>query len=130
MADTVRINEMQDTLTRLADQVARLTTDLSSLWPNVTGLLADEDGPHQAYLGGTGTAVRASCFVDAQDENSRRMKELEEANQNLEATVAMIAETLNEQQVNQQKQAESMNSPKSDFDATSNRASMNPDRRG
>ncbi len=62
MADVVRINEMQDTSTRLAGQVKRLMTDRRSVYPTVAGLAADEGGPHQAYLGGTVRAVRASII--------------------------------------------------------------------
>ena len=67
MADVVRINEMQYTLTRLAGQVTRLITDVCSLWPNVAGLVADEGGSHQAYLCGTGPSVRSSVLDGMQD---------------------------------------------------------------
>ena len=61
MAEVVRINEMLDTLTRLADQVTRLTVDVRSLWPSVATLVggdpgatsqnAEDAGSHGAYMG-------------------------------------------------------------------------------
>ena len=88
------IEEMQSTITRLADQVTRLTTDLASLGPNVAGLLAEEDGPYHAYLGATGPAVRASFFEHALDVDKRRMKELDDTNKSLETQLVSLTDSV------------------------------------
>ena len=90
----MNIIEMQATIARLADQVTRLTTDLSSLWPNVAGLLAVEDGPWHAYLGATGPAVRASSFEHALDVDRRRMKELEDTNKSLATQLVSLTDSV------------------------------------
>ena len=144
MADVVHINEMLDMLTRLADQVTRLTGDVRSLWPSVATLVggdpsatshdAEEAGSHSAYLGGTGPAVRASIIDGLQDMYNSRIKELEESNQNIEAAVAMVVETNKEQQVkyeeNQKMLEEEMRNLKSTADASFNRASGGFDSKG
>ena len=109
MADVIRINEMLDTLTRLADQVTRLTGDVRSLWSSVATLVggdpsatshdAEEAGSHIVYLSGTGPAVRSSIIDDLQDMYNSRIIELEESNHNIEPSVAMVVETNKEQQV-------------------------------
>ena len=139
MAEVVRINDMLDTLTTLADQVTRLTVDVRSLWPSAATLVGGDPGatsqysedtsPHGAYMGGTGPAVRASIIDDLQDTYNSRFKELEESNQNLEAAVAMVTENMNEQE-NQKKLEEQVNSLKSTVDASSNRASSGFDSKG
>ncbi len=73
-------------------------------------------------------------FDNTLSADRRFMNELEETNQHQEAAVAMIAATLNEQQEDQHKQTllkhEKANNLRSDLDATSNRASANPDSNG
>ena len=108
---------------RLADQATRLTTD-------VAGLLAGEEGPYHSYLGDTGPAVRANFFERGLDSDRHRMDAQEGEIHNLEATFAFMTETLEVQEVNLQKQAEEVQSLTSDLDATSNRASTQPDRKG
>ena len=100
MAEVLRIDAMLDTLTRLVDEVGRLATDVSRLWPitQMASLAVAETGEHHAYLSGTGPAVRASIMDDLQDNYNNRFQELEEANHNLQAAVSEAAGTLSEQQ--------------------------------
>ena len=87
MAEVFDADELQPTMRRLADQVTRLTTDVSSLWLN------EEDGPYHACLGATGFAVRASFFENAMGADSRRMDIQDETIQHLSATNAIMAYT-------------------------------------
>lgn len=121
---------LEDNLGRLADQVSRLTMDMAGLWPNVVGFLAEGEAPYHAYLGATGPAVRAVFFESALDADRSRIDELDESKLNIETSIALMPETLHQQQVTQQKQVEYMHSLKSELDASANRASMQPDRKG
>ena len=76
MAEVLRIDAMQDTLTRLVDEVGRPATYVSRLWPitQMASLAVAETGEHQTYLSGTGPAVRASIMDDLQDNYNSRFQ--------------------------------------------------------
>ena len=82
------------------------------------------------YLSGTGPAVRASTLDDMLETYNSSFKELEEANQNMEAAIAEAVGTLNEQRVKITKLEDKVKGLKSAIDAPSNRVSMGSDSRG
>ena len=99
-AEVLRIDAMQGTSMRVVDEVGRLATDVSRLWPitQMASLAVAETGSHQTYISGTGPAMRASIMDDLQDNYNSRFQELEDTSHNLQASVVETVGTLSEQQ--------------------------------
>ena len=85
-APMVDIETLHATVTRLADTVGRLTTDVSGLMSTHDGGVYGED-----YAADGGPAVRARFFENAIDQDRRRIAELTEQVTQLEASMAGIA---------------------------------------